>query len=138
MKRIETIEQLLLTLTHEVEQLKQSLGGSDDVSSATVDQMENENASPFQLSQRPSMPDKPQTVAEDVNLYEQTIAYGETIASPDALYEELNDPGDWDALKRELDPSKETIAINFSDDDDEDEAMSHFNPFKSVPDPWSS
>ncbi|MGK7931335.1 MAG: GspE/PulE family protein [Microcystaceae cyanobacterium] len=139
MKRIETIEQLLLTLTREVEQLKQSLDGSEDGSSVTVEAVEK--AASFQSSQQSSVPQKQQDIPEEVNLYEQTIAYGETIASSDALYEELNDPGDWDALKQELDPNKETMAINFSDTDGEnedEEKIPDFNPFNSVPDPWSS
>ncbi|MGK7943694.1 MAG: GspE/PulE family protein [Microcystaceae cyanobacterium] len=130
MKRIETIEQLLLTLTNEVEQLKQSLHGSDQASAATVDQIKDN------VSEKSSIPSKMQDMAEEINLYEETIAYDETLASSDALYEELNDPGDWDALKQELDPNKETMAMNFSEDDDEDQGMSG-NPFKGVPDPWS-
>ena len=49
------------------------------------------------------------------------------------LYEELEDPGDWEALKRELDPNKETIVT--ADLSSPEEMKDH--PFKSIPDPWS-
>ncbi len=60
----------------------------------------------------------------------------ETISADSHLYEELTDPGDWDLLRQELHADKETIAADFSDSQQLD-TDGEFNPFQRMPDPWS-
>ncbi len=121
-RRLTAIEELLTELTREFDQLKQEI--YPIAPSPT-------SLSPLKVTS--PAPISPPLSSEGVKFFEKTIAYGETIASPDGFYEELNDPGDWNKLKRELDPSKETITIDFA----EEEAQSFpHHPFK-VPDPWA-
>ncbi|MGB5772185.1 MAG: ATPase, T2SS/T4P/T4SS family [Crocosphaera sp.] len=102
-QRLEKVEALLITLTQEFKQLKQALQPTQTLPTPT------ENLS-----------------TPEINLCK------ETITAEFNLYEELQDPGDWEALKRELDPNKETMVADFSSDEE-----TNGNSLKSIPDPWS-
>ncbi|MGK7959736.1 GspE/PulE family protein [Crocosphaera sp.] len=127
-QRLEQIETLLVSLTEEFHQLKQTLKPS--VSSDTPNKIVS---SPEKPPQTPSFGEA--TKATQINEHlDPDIGFGkETITASSNLYEELNDPGDWEALKQELDPNKETIiTTDFSSQEDGDK-----NSCQSIPDPWS-
>ncbi|ACB52260.1 hypothetical protein cce_2912 [Crocosphaera subtropica ATCC 51142] len=127
-QRLETMETLLMTLTQEFNQLKQSLKPpvSSTEPTTTVSFVEtsigtswvDENSQATQMNEG---------LTPDIDLSK------ETITADSNLYEELQDPGDWEALKRELDPNKETMITTDFPSEEETAA----NPFKSIPDPWS-
>ncbi len=109
-QRLQELERLLVALTQEFLQLKQDLLTSPP--SAAVSHPE-----PF--------------IAQAGDNLQSAIA----VESP--LYEELSDPGDWDQLKKDLDPSKETITADFFFSEDFDESPdNNINPFTRMPDPW--
>ena len=115
-------------MTQEFHQLKQTL--KPPVSSISPRKIDSYLE---KLPQTPSFEDA--TKATQINQHlASDIDFGkETITADSNLYEELQDPGDWEALKQELDPNKETIVTtDFSSQEDRNN-----NPFKSIPDPWS-
>ena len=114
-KRIETIEKLLMSLLHEVQQLK-------------------EEANPVEVPKTPSVMAEP-IIDEDQeelihNISVELDPNKQTIASGSAFYEELVDPGEWEQLRNELNIDKETIAVDFSEDQEPRESR------RSIPDPW--
>ncbi len=121
-QRLEKMETLLMTLTEELHQLKQAIKGSDTSSVPTKKSLQR---SSFEEAAKATQIND--DMALDIDLCK------ETIAANSSLYEELEDPGDWEALKQELDPSKETMVTA---DLSSPEEMAT-NPFKPVPDPWS-
>ncbi|MEA5511566.1 ATPase, T2SS/T4P/T4SS family [Crocosphaera sp. UHCC 0190] len=122
-QRLATVEQLLMTLTQEFHQLKQALNPT--ISPETPSTMK-----PLDQAEAFKETEIPIDLPQEIDLCQKTITSGVS------FYEELTDPGDWEALKRELDPNKETIAADFSPD--QDLAMGEGNnPFRSIPDPWS-
>ncbi|EAZ90180.1 GspE/PulE family protein [Crocosphaera chwakensis] len=127
-QRVEKMETLLMTLTEELYQLKQSL--KPEVSSTKP----IKTASSLEPSLHISSLDE---VSQATQINEQINSHidlsKETITADSNLYEELQDPGDWEALKQELDPSKETMVTTDLPYNEETTG----NPFKSIPDPWS-
>ncbi|GBF78946.1 GspE/PulE family protein [Aphanothece sacrum] len=122
-RRLEALEKLLLAVTQEFYQLKEAL------QPITIS---NEEKKPIA-----SLLDEP-SFEEDKRWEEFDKDFDgtqETITGEFFCYEELSDPGEWDELKRELEPDKETIAINFPQAHIS-ENVDFFNPFNSVPDPW--
>ena len=123
-QRLEKMETLLMTLTQELHQLKQAL--KEPTASEP-----SETTNPLgktSLNQGVKVTQIHAHLAPDIDFTK------ETIASHSNLYEELQDPGDWEALKRELDPNKETIVTT----DVSSQPEMDSNPFQSIPDPWSS
>ena len=114
-KRIETIEKLLMSLLHEVQQLK-------------------EEANPVEVPKTPPVIAKP-IINEDEeelihNISVELDPNKQTIASGSAFYEELVDPGEWEQLRNELNIDKDTIAVDFSQSQEPRESR------RSIPDPW--
>lgn len=122
-QRLETMETLLMTLTKELHDLKQALKDTDTSSTPTTSPPPQ--TSSFEEAAKATQINE--HIAPNVDLCK------ETITASSKLYEELEDPGDWEALKRELDPNKETIVT--ADLSSPEEMKDH--PFKSIPDPWS-
>lgn len=123
-ERLDKVEELLGMLTKEFGELKQSLNPtspSANTVSPTIPPLSANTDEAF----------KETYVSEE--LPQPTDFFKETIATPPSVYEELTDPGEWEELKRELDPSKETIAVDFYPEEESHQN----NPFKSLSDPWS-
>ncbi len=116
-QRLEKMETLLMSLTQELHHLKQSLKGTDTKTSP--------QRSSFEPVVKAAGINK--HIAPDIDLCK------ETITASSNLYEELEDPGDWEALKQELDSNKETIVRADLSSPEEMNA----DDFKSIPDPWS-
>ncbi len=121
-QRLEKMETLLMTLTEELHQLKQAI---KQPATSSVPTKKSLQTPPFEDATKATQIND--DMALDIDLCK------ETIAANCNLYEELEDPGDWEALKRELDPSKETMVTADLSSPEEMAA----NPFKPVPDPWS-
>lgn len=119
--RIEAIERLLQALNRELQSLKQEISSNSPNTFP-------ESANPTILYEE--FPDftnpaiRPRDWSSDK----------ETIVSDASIYEELTDPGDWEQLKQELDPNKDTI---ISSDLDDPFSLEVNTSFRSVPDPWS-
>ncbi len=127
-QRLEQIETLLVSLTEEFHQLKQTL------TPPVVPVTPKQQVSSEQSLETPSFDEGIKATQINEYLASDIDLCKETITADSSVYEELQDPGDWEALKQELDPSKETIlTTDLSSDEDEKN-----NPFKSIPDPWSS
>jgi type IV pilus assembly protein PilB len=124
-QRLEKVESLLMTLTQEFNQLKQALKPTKITETGSPPQT-RENTPSIEPTSKPNLISQERPAEIDL--------CKETIAANSNLYEELQDPGDWEALKRELDPNQETMIADFSADS-HDETNS--NSFKSIPDPWS-
>lgn len=127
-QRLEQIETLLVSLTQEFHQLKQTLkpSVSSSIPNKIVSSLEK-------LSQTPSFAEATKATQINEQLDPHIDFCKETITASSNLYEELQDPGDWEALKQELDPNKETIVTtDFSSQEDRNN-----NSFQSIPDPWS-
>ncbi|MGK7955380.1 MAG: GspE/PulE family protein [Crocosphaera sp.] len=122
-QRLEKMETLLVTLTEELHQLKQGLKES----AASEPPKTTESLPKRSLNQAEKITQINANLALDIDLAKETIACDSN------LYQELEDPGDWEALKQELDPSTETMVT--SDLPSHEETPS--NPGKSIPDPWS-
>ncbi|MGK7880565.1 MAG: GspE/PulE family protein [Crocosphaera sp.] len=120
-QRLETMETLLMTLTQELHHLKQALKGTDSSSSTKT----SPQRSSFEPVVKAAQINK--HIVPDIDLCK------ETISASSNLYEELKDPGDWEALTQELDPNKETIVTADLSSSEEMNA----DDFKSIPDPWS-
>ncbi|MEL4894590.1 GspE/PulE family protein [Crocosphaera sp. Alani8] len=116
-QRLEKMEILLMTLTEELSQLKQVLKDTSEVS----------RTSPQTSEQKMKVAEINERIATDIDLCK------ETIATDSNIYEELQDPGDWEALKQELDSNKETIVTR--DLSYQEKVAS--GSLKSIPDPWS-
>ena len=111
--RIEAIEQLLQALNRELQSLKREISLNSPTASP-------ESANPTILD--PDLLDLTDPVLPSRNRPSDK----ETIVFAPPVYEELTDPGDWEQLKRELDPNQELIVsseVNTS--------------FPSALDPWS-
>ena len=121
-QRLEKMETLLMTLTEELHQLKQAI---KQPTTSSVPTKKSLHTSSFEDAAKATQIND--DMALDIDLCK------ETIAANSSLYEELEDPGDWEALKRELDPNKETMVTADLSSPEEMTA----NPFKQVPDPWS-
>ncbi|MDJ0731866.1 MAG: ATPase, T2SS/T4P/T4SS family [Crocosphaera sp.] len=127
-QRLEKMETLLMVLTQEFNQLKQSL--KEPVTSSHPKETTSlANTSRY----KPSFEQASKATEINDHLALDIDFSKETIAANSNLYEELEDPGDWEALKRELDPNKETIVTTDLSSQEQMEA----NPFKPIPDPWS-
>jgi len=119
--RIEAIERLLQALNRELQSLKQEISSNSPNTFP-------ESVTPTILYEE--FPDftnpgiRPRDWSSDK----------ETIVSDASVYEELTDPGDWEQLKQELDPNKDTIV---SSDLDDPFSLEVNTSFRSVPDPWS-
>ena len=122
-QRLEKMETLLMTVTQELHQLRQALKEP-----AASEPPETTNPLP-----KPSLEQGVKVTQIQAHLAPDIDFAKETIASHSNLYEELEDPGDWEALKQELDPNKETIVTT----DVPSQVEMASNPFKSIPDPWS-
>jgi type IV pilus assembly protein PilB len=119
--RIEAIERLIQALNSELQSLKQEIAATSPIvspSSETPTILYEE----FHDFTTPTTP--PRDWSSDK----------ETIVSDASIYEELTDPGDWEQLKQELDPNKDTI---ISSDLDDPFSLDVNTSFRSVPDPWS-
>ena len=115
-QRIENIEKLLMSLLHEVQQLKQE-------------------ANPVEVLKKQSVKPEPISSLEDEeelihNISIELDPNKQTIASNSAFYEELVDPGEWEQLRNELNVDNETIAVDFSAAQEPRESR------RSIPDPW--
>ncbi|MGK7939470.1 MAG: GspE/PulE family protein [Crocosphaera sp.] len=122
-QRLEKVETLLITLTQEFHELKQALQPTPNV--ATPQQPIKEPL----LKEILSSQHIKEAIPSDIDMFKETIAAHSNLYED--LYEELQDPGEWEALKRELDPNKETMIADLDRDQD-----SNNNPFRSIPDPW--
>lgn len=122
-RRLQEIETLLNNINREFNQLKQELTGGLNDFSMTDSSYTTETAIAY------SSPE----LLELRNSQQKLDLDKETMISGVSQYEELSDPGDWEILKKELEPDKETIvtADAFDEDDFEMEKK-----VKSVPDPW--
>ncbi len=127
-QRLEKMETLLMTLTEEFNQLKQSF--EPPVSSTEPSQTVSSLETSLHIS---SVDEELKATQINEHLAPHIDLSKETITADSNLYEELEDPGDWEALKQELDPSKETMVTTDLPSHEETAA----NPFNSVPDPWS-
>lgn len=127
-QRIEKMETLLMTLTEELNQLKQVL--KPPVSATEPIQTVSPLEIPVHIS---SVDQVSKTTQMNEHINSQIDLCKETITADSSLYEELQDPGDWEALKQELDPSKETMVRTDLASPEETTATS----INSVPDPWS-
>jgi type IV pilus assembly protein PilB len=119
--RIEAIEQLVQALNSELQSLKREIAITSPIVSPrsetpTILYEEFHDFTPPTTPPRDWSSDK------------------ETIVSDASIYEELTDPGDWEQLKQELDPNKDTIV---SSDLDDPFSLNVNTSFRSVPDPWS-
>jgi type IV pilus assembly protein PilB len=104
LERFQEIENLLFILTEKVQKIKEELNISQVIESGEED---NEDG--------------------DIDLSKVTMI-NETF-----MYEELNDPGDWEQLKREFDANKDTMIAELEDlTEDQD-----YWGVKTVPDPWN-
>jgi type IV pilus assembly protein PilB len=104
LERFQEIESLLFILTEKVQKIKEELTVSEEIE---------------------VVEEKPKDL--DIDLGKVTMI-NETF-----MYEELNDPGDWEQLKREFDASKETMIAELEDlTEDQD-----YWGVKTVPDPWN-
>ena len=120
-QRLEKMETLLMTLTEELHQLKQAI---KQPATSSVPTKKSLQTPPFEDATKATQIND--DMALDIDLCK------ETIVANSSMYEELEDPGDWEALKQELDPSKETMVTADLSSPEEMAA----NPFKPVPDPW--
>ena len=123
-ERLAKFEKLLVALTEEFQELKQALQSKPSSSPG----LNSANALDETITETPATGELPEE--EEIDLSK------ETIAADSPFYEELTDPGDWEDLKRELQPEQETIAADFPNPEDSGKAE-EFNPFNSIPDPWS-
>ena len=122
-ERLEKVETLLISLTQEFHELKQALQPTSNVAPPQKQIKEtllNELFSSKQIKE--PMP-------SDIDMFKETITADSSLY--ENLYEELQDPGEWEALKRELDPNKETMIADLDSDQE-----GNGNPFRSIPDPW--
>ncbi|HAC64323.1 MAG TPA: general secretion pathway protein GspE [Cyanothece sp. UBA12306] len=127
-QRLANFEKLLVALTNEFQQIKQAL---EQTPSSSPDL----NAVVTNLDQ--TIIKTPNTEEFNEEDFDQEIDLSkETITADSPLYEELTDPGEWEELKRELQPGQKTHDIDVPDFDDSKESE-EFNPFNSIPDPWS-
>jgi type IV pilus assembly protein PilB len=118
--RIESIERLFQALNSEFQALKREISTSSPLSPIT----ETPTILYEQFNDFATQEIRPRDWSSDK----------ETIVSDASIYEELTDPGDWDQLKQELDPNKDTIV---SSDPDDPFSLDVNTSFRSVPDPWS-
>jgi type IV pilus assembly protein PilB len=114
MKRIEELERLIGALGNELQALKQEIGTSSPDSIVRED-----------------IPEPPPRKAPT----RDREADQETIVSDPSVYEELTDPGDWERLKQELDPTKDTM-VTVDPLGDDPSSWPINTSFRSVPDPW--
>jgi type IV pilus assembly protein PilB len=114
MKRIEELERLIGALGNELQALKQEIGTSSPDSIVHED-----------------IPEPPPRKAPT----RDREADQETIVSDPSVYEELTDPGDWERLKQELDPTKDTM-VTVDPQGDDPSSWPINTSFRSVPDPW--
>jgi type IV pilus assembly protein PilB len=114
MKRIEELERLIGALGNELQAIKQEIG----------------------TSSRPSLvrEDIPEPLPRKAPIRDWE-AEKETIVSDTSVYEELTDPGDWERLKQELDPAKDTM-VTVDPQGDDPSSWPVNTSFRSVPDPW--
>ncbi|MDJ0508526.1 MAG: ATPase, T2SS/T4P/T4SS family [Crocosphaera sp.] len=122
-ERLEKVETLLMSLTQEFNELKKALHPTQNVAPPQKHIKE-----PL-LNQRFSSKQVKEAIPSNIDMFKETIAADASLY--EELYEELQDPGEWEALKRELDPNKETIIADLDSDQN-----SNGNPFRSIPDPW--
>uniref|UniRef100_UPI0018E55AC4 hypothetical protein n=1 Tax=Cyanothece sp. BG0011 TaxID=2082950 RepID=UPI0018E55AC4 len=128
LQRIETMETLLMTLTQELTQLKQAF--TSPVPSKEPIQTNTSLDTSLPIAR---VDEASQATQINEHLAPPIDLSKETITADSNLYEELQDPGDWEALKRELDPNKETMVTTDLPSSEQTTA----NPLNSIPDPWS-
>ncbi|MEG3436345.1 ATPase, T2SS/T4P/T4SS family [Pannus brasiliensis CCIBt3594] len=118
MQRIEKLERLIEALATELQGLKREIGSVPPPAPHPTIVYE-------QLKESPAAPTESGDWAPDK----------ETMVANTGIYEELTDPGDWEQLRKEIDPARDTI-VSANSIDDDPSTWEVDSSFRSVPDPW--
>lgn len=133
--RMESIERLFQALNSEFSELRREIRLTSPriappiLETPTILYEEFKDFATQEIQPKDWSSDK-ETMVSDAAIYGDK----ETMVSDASIYEELTDPGDWEQLKQELDPNKDTIV---SAEMDDPFSLDVNTSFRSVPDPWS-